>query len=92
MILPRGLERARLSTGSIQFSSELLRRDVFFKSLSKSAQTLGWSTGAHGLRHGYAQDRMNKLREYGYRRQEQMKNLSQELGHFRSDIVRPYLR
>ena len=39
-------------TGGVYFSS-------IFGKTSKSV--LGWSTGAHGLRHGYAQDRMSEL-------------------------------
>ena len=57
-----------------------------------SKSVLGWSTGAHGLRHGYAQDRMSELLELGFTRAERMGVISQELGHFRPDIVTEYLR
>ena len=57
-----------------------------------SKKTLGWSTGAHGLRHSYAQDRMIELRGIGCGRHERMEIVSQELGHFRPDIVESYLR
>ena len=57
-----------------------------------SVKHLGWSTGAHGLRHGYAQARMDELHTGKFTRQERMKIVSQELGHFRPDIVKAYLR
>ena len=57
-----------------------------------SVKYLGWSTGAHGLRHGYAQMRMDELHTGRFTRQERMEIVSQELGHFRPDIVKAYLR
>ena len=67
---------------------------VYFSlSFSKASRAvLGWSTGAHGLRHGYAQDRMSELLKIGFSRAERMGVVSQELGHFRPDIVTEYLR
>ena len=70
-------------TGGVYFS-------FIFGKTSKAV--LGWSTGAHGLRHGYAQDRMSELLELGFTRAERMGVISQELGHFRPDIVTEYLR
>ena len=57
-----------------------------------SLRTLGWSRGAHGLRHTYAQHRMDTLqsRSMGYYAARDV--VSQELGHFRGDIVETYLR
>ncbi len=52
----------------------------------------GWSTRAHGLRHGDVQDRMAELLDFGFARAERMGVVSQELGHFRPDIVIEYLR
>jgi hypothetical protein len=57
-----------------------------------SRQILGWSAGAHGLRHGYAQTRMEELQSQGYRYQDAREIVSQELGHFREDITEVYLR
>ena len=57
-----------------------------------SVKNLGWPTGAHGLRHGYAQVRMDELHTGKFTRQERMEIVSQELGHFRPDIVKAYLR
>lgn len=57
-----------------------------------SERTLGWSTGAHGLRHSYAQTRMAELQHHGLTRDLALETVSQELGHFRSDITEVYLR
>lgn len=62
-------------------------------SFSKAAgRELGWSEGAHGLRHGYAQGRMMALQGLGYGYQEALEVVSQEMGHFRPDITEVYLR
>jgi len=56
-----------------------------------SANNLGWSNGAHGVRHSYAQERMRELRpEHGYK--EALTIVSQEMGHFRPEITEVYLR
>lgn len=57
-----------------------------------SERVLGWSTGAHGLRHGYAQERMNELQGQGYLYKDAQELVSQEMGHFRADITEVYLR
>lgn len=57
-----------------------------------SERALGWSTGAHGLRHSYAQERMTELQHHGLTRDLALETVSQELGHFRSDITEVYLR
>ena len=63
------------------------------QSFSRSSQqVLGWSNGAHGLRHSYAQDRMDELRSKGLIREYTLEVVSQELGHFRPDITEIYLR
>ena len=62
-------------------------------SFSKAAEReLGWSQGAHGLRHEYAQERMNTLQENGYNYQEALEVVSQEMGYFRPEITEVYLR
>ena len=53
---------------------------------------LGWSTGAHGLRHSYAQERMHELQRLGLKRSLALETVSQELGHFRPQITEIYLR
>lgn len=65
-----------------------------------SERALGWSRGAHGLRHGYAQERLRELqglrdaegKPVGLDYREAKEVVSQELGHFREDIVNTYLR
>jgi len=57
-----------------------------------SQNRLGWSHGAHGFRHSYAQDRMDELRSHGINRSYALEVVSQEMGHFRSDITEIYLR
>ncbi|KAI2693092.1 site-specific integrase [Pseudomonas sp. TNT3] len=60
-----------------------------FGSVSKTV--LGWSKGAHGLRHSYAQERLSTM-QYILTREEAKLVVSQELGHFRSEITEAYLR
>ena len=57
-----------------------------------SNRALGWSAGAHGVRHSYAKERMNELRNIGYFRDTALETVSQELGHFRPEITEVYLR
>jgi len=56
-----------------------------------SNKTLGWSSGAHGLRHSYAQERMSELQKY-MTRNLALEVVSQEMGHFRAEITEVYLR
>lgn len=57
-----------------------------------SKRELGWSTGAHGVRHRYGQERLRELQDRGHAYKEAKFILSQELGHFREDVVNAYLR
>lgn len=57
-----------------------------------SNRALGWSTGAHGLRHSYAQERMAELQHGGLTRSQALETVSQEMGHFRPEITEVYLR
>jgi len=61
-----------------------------FSAASKRA--LDWTNGGHGLRHSYAQSRMNELQHLGFHYEAALGIVSQELGHFRSDITKVYLR
>ena len=63
---------------------------VSFSTASKRA--LGWSTGAHGLRHRYAQERLDELQDEGHVYADALGAVSQEMGHFRPDITEVYLR
>ena len=67
--------------------------NAWSKSFSEaSSRILGWSHGAHGLRHSYAQERMRELLALGKPYYSARVIVSQELGHFRGDIVEVYLR
>lgn len=57
-----------------------------------SQRAVEFSAGAHGLRHGYAQRRMDSLQRHGQPYQSALEIVSQELGHFRRDITLVYLR
>ena len=57
-----------------------------------SKRVFGWSRGAHGLRHSYAQERMKELACLGSSRAINLTIVSQELGHFRPEITLAYLR
>jgi integrase len=57
-----------------------------------SKRLFGWSHGAHGLRHTFAQQRMNEVQQLGFIYHEALGIVSQELGHFRPDITEVYLR
>ena len=62
-------------------------------SFSQAARrALGWSEGAHGLRHSYAQARMDALQGAGRNYHDALAVVSQEMGHFRADITEVYLR
>lgn len=58
-----------------------------------SKRALGWSHGAHGLRHSYAQRRMIELQvKHHLKRELSLEIVSQEMGHFRPSITETYLR
>ena len=57
-----------------------------------SKRALGWSRGAHGLRHTYAQERMRELARFGLSYTRALQTVSQEMGHFRPEITKIYLR
>lgn len=58
---------------------------------SASNRALNWSGGAHGLRHSYAQERMDELKtSMAY--EKALEVVSQEMGHFRTNITEVYLR
>jgi integrase len=61
---------------------------AFSQSYSDASLTaLGASTGAHGLRHGYAQRRVAELMSLGYEFMEAIHLVSIELGHFRAILA-----
>lgn len=58
-----------------------------------SFKALGFSHGAHGLRHTYTQERYNEMKLVNKVKSDKMAReiLSQELGHFRPSILKIYL-
>ena len=61
-----------------------------FTEASKAA--LGFSHGAHGLRHTYAKTRTKTLCDLGFPLEQAQLIVSQELGHFRPSITIAYYR
>lgn len=61
-----------------------------FSAASKRA--LGFSNGAHGLRHGYVQERMKELQATGMRYIQAKATIAQEVGHFAHKTTEAYLR
>jgi len=57
-----------------------------------SKRELGFSNGGHGLRHSYAQERMNELQQQGMRYDQAKATVAQEVGHFDKDTTEAYLR
>jgi integrase len=58
-----------------------------------SQRALGYSHGFHGVRHSYAQQRVDQLKAYdGINHTRARDIVAQELGHFRGDITEVYLR
>ena len=56
-----------------------------------SVRALGWSRGAHGLRHSYAQERTEETKRL-LPRHAARETVSQELGHFRASVTDAYLK
>ncbi|HVB47935.1 MAG TPA: hypothetical protein VNF69_06045 [Burkholderiales bacterium] len=57
-----------------------------------SQKALGWSNGMHGLRHSYAKSRFAMLCNAGLKRSKALEIVSQEMGHFRKEVMFSYLR
>jgi len=57
-----------------------------------SKRTLAFSNGAHGLRHSYAQERMEELQRSGLHYDAAKATVAQELGHFDKETTEAYLR
>ncbi|POG00363.1 integrase [Pseudomonas putida] len=98
--LAQRLERTRLATPRVVKDRGINYQQFYAigggqpwsKSVSAaSKEALGWSNGAHGLRHTYAQERMASLQRHLTRKQA-LEVVSQELGHFRAEITEVYLR
>ena len=57
-----------------------------------SKRELGFSNGAHGLRHSYVQERMEELQSRGMQYEKAKGTVAQEVGHFAKDTTEAYLR
>lgn len=57
-----------------------------------SQRELGYSNGAHGLRHSYVQERMEELQSLGMQYEDAKGIVAQEVGHFDKDTTEAYLR
>ena len=57
-----------------------------------SQRELGFSNGAHGLRHSYAQERMAELQQIGMNHDDAKGTVAQEVGHFDKETTEAYLR
>jgi len=57
-----------------------------------SKRELGFSNGAHGLRHSYVQERMKELQSRGMQYEKAKGTVAQEVGHFAKDTTEAYLR
>lgn len=63
------------------------------KAFTRAAmEVLGFSKGAHGTRHTYAQERMTELTIHSFTGANAKHIVSQELGHMRQSITDTYLR
>lgn len=105
VLIPRELA-ARLEERRLDTPQAVTDRGVFYQSQydigggqrwsnsvsAASDRTMGRSTGAHGLRHSYAQERMTELQNRGLSRDAALETVSQEMGHFRPEITETYLR
>lgn len=95
------IEKVRLDCPQIVFDRGIKYESHyglgFGKALSQcftraSQNILNWTTGLHGLRHSYAQNRMLNLLNLGILYDVTLKIVSEELGHFRPNITLCYLR
>ena len=87
-------EAVRVTDREIRYQSryDIGGGEAWSRSFSRASMSaLGWSRGAHGLRHSFAQERMAELQR-GLRYDDALEVVSQELGHFRPGITREYLR
>lgn len=105
VLLPRGLAD-RLENTRLAEPERINDRGVFYQrayaipggnrwsaSFTRASQRgLGWSNGAHGVRHSYAQERMGELQRNGLAYRDALETVSQEMGHFRPAITEVYLR
>lgn len=72
---------------------DLIGGQIFSQQFSRlSKKKFGWSSGAHGLRHSYAQRRLNHLQLNGFLWKDAVEIVSQEMGHFSISNTLTYFR
>jgi len=105
VVLPHSLSE-RLESKRLDTANTVSDRDINYRSQydiaggqrwsnsfsAASNRALGWSSGAHGVRHSYAQERMSELQNQRLNYTTRLETVSQEMGHFRPDITEVYLR
>lgn len=105
VMIPRELA-ARLEERRLDAPERVTDRGIYYQSTydigggqrwsnsfsAASERVLGRSTGAHGLRHAYAQERVSELQYRGLSYEAALETVSQEMGHFRPEITEAYLR
>lgn len=105
VVLPHSLSE-RLESKRLDTANTVRDRDINYRSQydiaggqrwsnsfsAASNRALGWSSGAHGVRHSYAQERMSELQNQRLNYTTRLETVSQEMGHFRPDITEIYLR
>lgn len=104
--IPRDLAESLEATRFVGGPKDITDRGVNYKqqydigagknwatSFSRVSQNqLGWSNGAHGVRHTYAQERMGELQREGFNYKKALGTVAQELGHFSPHTTEAYLR
>lgn len=99
--LSQQLESRRLSEPQAVIDRGIARQQYYnigggklwSKSFSEaSKRELGWSNGAHGVRHSYAQERMNELQRDGMNYLVAKEVVAHEVGHFDKETTSVYLR
>ena len=91
----RRAEPATVLDRGIKFESyyDIVGGNAFSQSFSSASnRALGFSNGAHGLRHQYVQSRMTKLKSMGHTEKSAKLIVSQEVGHFRASVTNVYLK
>jgi integrase len=96
------LEATRIAGGPVPVSDRGVNVEKYYNigggknwstSFSRvSENRLGWSNGGHGLRHSYAQERMGELQGGGFKYEQALATVAQELGHFSANTTEAYLR
>jgi integrase len=89
----RSGEADRIRTLADESGKIIVTQREYRAALSKACADTGQvCTGSHGLRHNYAQDRMEQLTSGGMSYDKALATVSDEMGHHRPEITQVYLR